>query len=120
MVFNPQINKSMDKSATEKLLTDLQVKEYLNKVTGWQLHAGGKMIYREYLTKDFMSAVDLIRRIAHIAEEENHHPDIHLTGYRTLRIELTTHDAGGLSEKDFIEADRINDLSVELKRRDTR
>ena len=118
MVFNPKINKSLNKLEKGNLLTNDQVKEYLSKVMGWQLAGDGKMIYREYVTRDFMAAIGLVNDIAQIAQEEDHHPDIHLTGYRKLRVELTTHDAGGLSEKDFIEADRINDLSVELKRRE--
>ena len=74
------------------------------------------MIYREFVIQDFMAALDLINRIGEIAEEEKHHPNIHLTDYRKLRIELTTHDVGGLSQEDFIEAGKINDLPVELKR----
>ena len=66
--------------------------------------------------KDFMSAINLIKGIAKIAENARHHPDVHLTDYRKLRVELTTHDVGGLSENDFIVAGKINDLPVELKR----
>ena len=83
---------------------------------GWHLSDDGKMIYREYVMKDFMASIDLINRIARVAQGLNHHPDIHLTGYRKLRIELTTHDAGGLSENDFIAAGKINHLPLELKR----
>ena len=65
--------------------------------------------------KNFTAAVRLINKIAEIAESENHHPDIHLTGYRKLRIELTTHALGGLTENDFIVAAKINVLPLELK-----
>jgi 4a-hydroxytetrahydrobiopterin dehydratase len=51
--------------------------------------------------KDFLAAVDLIKRIAPRAQKMDHHPDLHLTGYRKLKVVLSTHDAGGLSLKDF-------------------
>jgi len=54
-------------------------------------------------------------RIAKVAQKENHHPDLHLTGYRKLRVELSTHAIGGLSENDFILAARIERLPKKLK-----
>ncbi len=98
-----------------KPLTQAQASEYLKNVSQWKLHESGKMIYRDFVMKNFMAAVRLINQIAQIAEQENHHPDIHLAGYRKLRIELSTHAIGGLSENDFIEAAKINELPVELK-----
>ena len=92
----------------EKPMDINQAKEHLQNIPGWQLHENGTMIYREYAMKDFMAAIDLINRIARIAQEQDHHPDIHLTGYRKLRVELMTHTVKGLSEKDFIEAAKIN------------
>ena len=73
-------------------------------------------ISREFITKNFMAAVTFINKVAQVAEAENHHPDVHLTSYRKLRIELSTHAIGGLSENDFILAAKINELPVELKR----
>lgn len=87
-----------------------QAKDHLKNVPGWQLDENAKMISKDFVLRDFLTAVDLIDRIAVIAEELNHHPDLHLTGYKKLRVELTTHDVKGLSEKDFIEASRINQL----------
>lgn len=92
------------------LLTANKARESLENTNGWQLTDDHKMVYREFIMHDFMAAVDLIDRIAAIAEDEKHHPDIHLTQYRNLRVGLTTHDVGGLSEKDFSVARRINDL----------
>ena len=54
-------------------------------------------------------------RIAAIAEAEDHHPDLHLTGYRDIVVEIWTHALGGLSENDFILAAKIDKLPVELK-----
>ena len=89
---------------------------YLQKTSGWQMTSDAKAIYREFVTKNFMTAVNFIHKIAEIAEAENHHPDIHLTGYRKLKIDLSTHALGGLSENDFIVAAKINALPVELKK----
>jgi len=94
------------------LLTANKAREYLNNLHGWQFTDDHKMIYCEFILLDFLSAVDLIDRIALIAEDEKHHPDIHLTQYRNLRVGLMTHEVGGLSEKDFTVAAKINDLSI--------
>ncbi|MFP6769415.1 MAG: 4a-hydroxytetrahydrobiopterin dehydratase, partial [Planctomycetaceae bacterium] len=50
-----------------------------------------------------------------LVEDEGHHPDLHLVGYRNVAIELWTHVIGGLSENDFITAVKINDVPIELK-----
>jgi 4a-hydroxytetrahydrobiopterin dehydratase len=96
------------------LSSDL-VQTYLKALSGWVLSQDGKRISREYLMKDFLSAIRFMNRIAEAAEAEDHHPDLHLTGYRKLRVELTTHALGGLSENDFILAAKIEALPKELK-----
>jgi 4a-hydroxytetrahydrobiopterin dehydratase len=53
-----------------------------------------------------------LNRVAEIAEDEQHHPDLHLTGYRHVRIEITTHAIGGLSENDFILAAKIDEITL--------
>lgn len=87
-------------SAAQTLLQDL---------AGWEL-VEGKALRKTVKCKDFLDAVELIQRIAPIAEAEDHHPDLHLTGYRRLTIELSTHAIGGLSENDFILAAKIDQL----------
>ena len=87
-------------SAAQQLLRD---------VAGWEL-VEGKAIRKTVRCKDFLDAVGLIQRIAPVAETEDHHPDLHLTGYRKLTIELSTHAIGGLSENDFILAAKIDQL----------
>lgn len=96
-------------------LNRTEASAFLKDVPGWQLTEDARGLYREYNTKDFMAAVDLINKVAGIAEGEQHHPDIHLTGYRKLRIDLSTHKINGLSENDFIVAAKINTLPVQLK-----
>lgn len=87
-------------SAAQALLGDL---------SGWEL-VEGKRLRKTVTCRDFLDAVSLIQRIAPIAEAEDHHPDLHLTGYRKLTIELSTHAIGGLSENDFILAAKIDQL----------
>jgi 4a-hydroxytetrahydrobiopterin dehydratase len=98
------------------LLTANKARESLKDLDGWQLTDDHKMLYREFILQDFMAAIDLIDRIALIAEDEKHHPDLHLTQYRNLRVALTTHDVGGLSEKDFTVALKIKDLPILLNK----
>jgi len=63
----------------------------------WSLSGDGKSIRRTYVMAGFKEAVDLIEKIKDIAEAEDHHPDLHLTGYRNLTVEFSTHSIGGLS-----------------------
>ena len=81
----------------------------LQDVKGWEL-VDGKAIRKTVKCSDFLGAVALIQKIAPIAEAEDHHPDLHLTGYRKLTIELSTHAIGGLSENDLILAAKIDQL----------
>ena len=68
------------------------------------------MITRKVNCKNFVRAIELVNQIAEVAESDQHHPDLHLTGYRNLRIDLMTHAIGGLSENDFIVAAKIDRL----------
>ena len=93
-----------------------QVRELLQELPQWKLCAAGKGIRREWKMKDFAAALDFFNRVARIAETEDHHPDLHLTGYRNVAIELSTHALGGLSENDFILAAKIDQVPAELKK----
>ena len=81
----------------------------LKELRDWEL-VDGKAIRKTVKCKDFLDAISLIQRIAPLAEAEDHHPDLHLTGYRKLTVELSTHAIGGLSENDFILAAKIDQL----------
>ena len=87
----------------------------MKKPKDWRLSADKKSIIAEWSLKDFISAVKLIRKIAVLAEKMDHHPDIHLTRYRNLKIILSTHSIGGLSKKDYILASKIDRLPKKLK-----
>ncbi|MBP9855568.1 MAG: 4a-hydroxytetrahydrobiopterin dehydratase [Candidatus Omnitrophica bacterium] len=108
------------KDELPSLLTANQAKKSLKYLDGWQLTDDHKTIYRDFIVPNFIAAIDLIDRIAVIAEDEKHHPDIHLTKYRNLRVVLTTHEVSGLSEKDFTIATKINALPIHTNKHDHR
>ena len=92
-----------------------EAERLLRDLPGWCMTADGIRIRREWTVKNFMAGVDFFNRVAELAEEEGHHPDLHLEGYRKVTIELWTHAIGGLSENDFITAAKIDELPVEGK-----
>ena len=98
-----------------KALNVSQLKHFLAVVPHWILGADGKRIRRKWITKDFLIALGFFNRVGRLAEAQDHHPDLHLRGYRNVTIELSTHDLDGLSENDFIVAAKINRLPVELR-----
>jgi 4a-hydroxytetrahydrobiopterin dehydratase len=91
------------------------VQMYLYALPHWHLTADGKRLRREYRVKDFLTALEFFGRIGAVAEAEDHHPDLHLVGYRNVALEIWTHAIGGLSENDFILAAKIDQLPVALK-----
>ena len=96
-------------------LSQDEARKLLASVPGWELTPDGKAIRKQWRVFDFPTAIEFFSRVADIAEAEDHHPDLHLTGYRNVSIELTTHAIGGLSENDFILAAKINQVPVRLK-----
>jgi len=93
-----------------------EARQQLEKLLGWRLSADGKAIHKEWVVKDFMTAIHFFNSVAKIAEADDHHPDLHLSGYRNVAIELSTHAIKGLSENDFILAAKIDQIPVELKK----
>ena len=92
----------------ESPLERSEIINYLNALPSWKVTEDDKTLYREFTMKDFMACVDFINKIADIAEEEGHHPDLQLSNYKKLKIKLSTHAIKGLSENDFILASKIN------------
>ena len=84
-----------------------QVAEALQKLSNWTLQ--GDQIERLLTFEDFVDAMIFVNKVAEIAEEEGHHPEIRIV-YDRVMLALTTHDAGGLTLKDFQMARRINEL----------
>jgi 4a-hydroxytetrahydrobiopterin dehydratase len=92
------------------------VRDQLGALPDWKLTPDGRRLRREWRVKDFVTALDFFNRVGQIAEAEGHHPDLHLTGYRDVAIEIWTHAVGGLTENDFILAAKIDTLPVALKK----
>lgn len=87
-------------------------RQYLKNVQGWELFDDDKKIQKEYIFDNFIEAVGFVDKVAELAEQEDHHPDLLIHSYKKLRITLSTHAIGGLSENDFILAAKIDALRV--------
>jgi 4a-hydroxytetrahydrobiopterin dehydratase len=96
-------------------LSPQEIRDHLPALPGWRLTDDGRRIRREWRVKDFATALDFFNLVGQIAEREDHHPDLHLTGYRNVAIEIWTHAVGGLTQNDFIMAAKIDTLPVTLK-----
>ncbi|HEX5106282.1 MAG TPA: 4a-hydroxytetrahydrobiopterin dehydratase [Pirellulaceae bacterium] len=93
-----------------------EAQRQLAKLPGWSLGRAGQRIGKTWVCKDFAAAMKFLNAIAKLAEQQDHHPDLHLTGYRQVEVEIYTHAVGGLSENDFILAAKIDRLPVEIKK----
>jgi 4a-hydroxytetrahydrobiopterin dehydratase len=87
----------------------------LKILPGWRITHAGKRIRKDWVVKDFTAGLEFFDRVGRLAEEENHHPDLHLEGFRNVWIELSTHAIGGLSDNDFILAAKIDKLPIKRK-----
>lgn len=90
------------------VLSEQEVGEALAELPGWEA-AGGRLT-KEYVVGDFREAVALVVRIAFEAEAANHHPDLDVR-YNRLRVGLSTHSEGGVTEKDLDLARTVESLS---------
>jgi 4a-hydroxytetrahydrobiopterin dehydratase len=90
-------------------LTDVEIEQRLAGAESWQ-RGEGSSIVRDLKLADFAAAIALVDRVAVVAETANHHPDILVHGWNRVRLTLSTHSAGGLTDADFAlaaEIDRI-------------
>lgn len=87
------------------LLKTAETAAFREQLADWKI-TGGELS-KTFLFPDFRKGLDFVNRAGAIAEEEGHHPDLHLTWGR-VDVATSTHDAGGLTENDFILAARID------------
>ena len=80
----------------------------LSSGTGWT--RDGNALTKTFTFKGFKGAMAFVNRVADAANATNHHPDIHLEAYKTVRIVLTTHIAHGLTDADVALAKKIDEL----------
>lgn len=84
---------------------------FLAELEGWELAKDSKSIVKELIFKNFDKAMDFVNMVADAAEHEGHHPDIDIR-YNKVRLVLTTHSIGGLSENDFILGAKIDAIKL--------
>jgi 4a-hydroxytetrahydrobiopterin dehydratase len=88
-----------------KLLTENEIVAGLKKVPGWKREGGE--ISRLYTFSGFITAMAFVNHVAGLSESMDHHPDI-LVQYKKVTLTLSTHSAGGLTDLDFILAEKID------------
>jgi len=107
----PKKNSTPPKTPSEKQggwpLNDLRVKGYLSQMPGWKQSGG--TISKTFTFKNFYETMGFVNALAFIANQEDHHPELEVA-YKTCQVHYTTHDAGGLTEKDFVCAAKIDAL----------
>lgn len=87
------------------LLNDAQIKQALPKLPGW--NQNGNAIERNFEFADFKAAMAFVNKMADLAEQANHHPDIDVR-YNKVKLSLVSHDSGGVTDRDVRMAERIN------------
>ena len=88
-------------------LTDAESSLRLSAVPGWQIEKGE--LIRTFAFKDFVAALAFVNKVGALAEKAAHHPDFDIR-YNRVRLALVTHDAGGLTAKDFEMAAAVSKL----------
>jgi 4a-hydroxytetrahydrobiopterin dehydratase len=91
-----------------ELLTDDDVTARLE---GSEWSREGDEIVREWRFEDFVAAIAFVNRVADAAEEANHHPDILVHGWNKVKLSVTNHSAGGLTDADFALAKTVDALA---------
>jgi 4a-hydroxytetrahydrobiopterin dehydratase len=90
------------------LLNENEITQHIKAVNNWRFSEN--QIGKEFKFKDFKEALSFINKVGEFAEDMNHHPDILLHSYNKVKITLSSHDAGGVTEKDFKLAKKIESI----------
>jgi 4a-hydroxytetrahydrobiopterin dehydratase len=90
------------------VLNGAELQQAVEGLAGWSAH--GKSIERVFQFSNFVQAMEFVNRIAEAAEAVNHHPDITIN-YNQVKLSLTSHDSGGVTQRDLRMAGKINELS---------
>jgi 4a-hydroxytetrahydrobiopterin dehydratase len=93
-------------------LTPEQIATHARAVPSWVVSEDSTTLVRSFTAKNWACAFSFLNHLSEIAETEGHHPDVHLTNYRDVKIVLTTHAIGGLSMHDFVLAAKLDALDV--------
>ena len=91
------------------VLSGVELKQAVEGLTGWSVR--GNAIERVFEFPNFVEAMGFVNRIAEAAEAVNHHPDITIN-YNKVTLSLTSHDSGGVTQRDVRMAGKINEISA--------
>jgi len=94
-----------------KLATEVQLSEFLGVNPDWKLIEN--KLQNTYVFNDFIQAFGFMTQAAIIAEKQNHHPEW-FNVYKTVRVDLSTHEAGGITEKDFLLAKAMDKIAKQI------
>ena len=94
----------------EHRLTEASVRELQLQVSGWELVENGHALAKAFSFDDYYRTMSFVNALAHVANAENHHPDLSVH-YDRCVVRWSTHDVGGLSENDFICAAKTDALA---------
>ena len=89
-------------------MSDDQIKDELHNLGGWERE--GDAIVREFEFSNFVGSVDFVNRLTPVAEEMNHHPDLSIS-WNKVKVSLSTHSEGGITENDFKLATKIESVA---------
>ena len=89
-------------------LSDPEIATLLGTLVSWQVVSGE--LVRTFQFPDFLGSIAFVNKVAELAEAAGHHPDIDIR-YNKVRLALVTHDAGGLTKKDFDLASKVDNLA---------
>jgi 4a-hydroxytetrahydrobiopterin dehydratase len=92
------------------MLTDVAIEAALRELPEWA--RDGDVLVRTIKRKDWRDAIALVDAVAAEADRRDHHPDLCVTGYRTVTFRLTTHSAGGITRRDLDLARAIDELAA--------
>ena len=91
------------------LLSSPEINVKLNKLVDWNLN--NQSIEKEFVKKDFKSTLSFVDNVGEAAENMDHHPDIFIHSWNKVKFNISTHKEGGLTDMDFILAEKIEHLS---------
>jgi 4a-hydroxytetrahydrobiopterin dehydratase len=91
------------------LLSSPEINVRLNKLIDWKLN--NQSVEKEFIMKDFKSAIVFVDKVGEAAKNMDHHPDIFIHSWNKVKFTISTHSEGGLTDKDFNLAEIIENLS---------
>lgn len=94
----------------EHRLSEARIRELMPQIQGWELAENGHVLSKTFTFPDYYHTISFVNALAHIANREDHHPDLSVH-YGRCVVHFSTHDVGGLSENDFICAAKADELT---------